>query len=303
VQSAPLFEWSEPIHHLLVFAGFFLAAGAIGFRYAVVRGRAGDDAIYADAARRAALLGLIGAAISAVMTAIELPPLAARRSMSVGQLVTSDVQTAIQVAMLLVAIVGFALARASRGPGWALAAVGVVAGTLRAAFVGQFARLVNPMHMLAAGLWIGTLFILVVAGIAAVLRHEGARDRRGPLVADMVNAFSPLALGAAAVLVTFGLITGWRHLRGDIANLWTTPYGWALIAKLCVVAIVFALGAWNWRRQRPTLGTEAAATSIRRSATSELIAAGVVLVLTAILLSIPSPRPPRPPTIPPPVAG
>ena len=76
--------------------------------------------------------------------------------------------------------------------------------------------------------------------------------------------------------------------------LWTTPYGVTLIVKLCAVALVLALGAWNWRRQRPRMGSEAAAWSLRRSARMELAAAALVLAITAILVSLPSPRPPRP---------
>jgi copper transport protein len=74
--------------------------------------------------------------------------------------------------------------------------------------------------------------------------------------------------------------------------LWSTPYGITLIVKLAFVIAVFALGAWNWRRQRPMLGTEPAAAAIRRSAAAELTVAGVVLVITSLLVSLPSPRPP-----------
>lgn len=150
------------------------------------------------------------------------------------------------------------------------------------------------MHKLAAGFWIGTLFVLVVCGIAFALRDEVPRERRGPLVADMVNRFSPLALVAAGVLVTFGLTTAWRHLK-PFSSLWTTPYGYALIVKLCLVAAVFVLGAWNWRRQRPALGSEVTAVNLQRSAKAELISAGFVLLATAILVSLPSPRRPESP--------
>jgi putative copper export protein len=172
--------------------------------------------------------------------------------------------------------------------------VGVVAGALPDLFTGRWSRLVNPVHALAAGLWIGTLFVLLVAGIAAVLRDPAMRERRGAVVADMVNGFSPLALSMGMVVVVFGVITAWRHLT-PLSSLWSTPYGYALLAKLLFVAMVFALGAWNWRRQRPTLGSDESALSIRRSSRAELGAAAVVLVLTAILLSLPSPRRPKPP--------
>jgi putative copper export protein len=143
--------------------------------------------------------------------------------------------------------------------------------------------------MLAAGLWIGTLFILVVAGLRALVRHEHGRTRRAAIAAEMVNGFSPLALTMGVVVVCFGLITAWRHLH-VLSNLWSTPYGYALILKLVLVAAVFSLGAWNWRRQRPSLGSEEAASSVQRSATSELVVAGLVLIVTAILVSLPSPK-------------
>jgi putative copper export protein len=84
-----------------------------------------------------------------------------------------------------------------------------------------------------------------------------------------------------------------------LSNLWSTPYGIALIVKLCFVAAVFGLGAWNWRRQKPTLGTEPAALALRRSATSEVIVAALVLAATAVLLSIPAPRAAKPAAPPP----
>jgi len=57
-----------------------------------------------------------------------------------------------------------------------------------------------------------------------------------------------------------------------------------------VVLVVIALGAWNWRRQRPLLGSESAAAVLQRSASYEVAAATVVLVITSVLVSLPSPR-------------
>lgn len=311
MQAEPLFNWTRPATELAGFLASFLAQGAVGFRYAALRGglaraagrgalEATERRVYDDAARRAALLGLAGALAGAVLLATRLPAVAARRHLAVAQLLTGDVQTAAETLMLFAAIAGFALAASRRRIGWPVAATGVLVGTLRAALAGQWARLVNPVHLLAAGLWIGTLFVLVVAGLSAVLRDEPVRARRGAIVADMVNGFSPLALVSGMVVVLFGLITAWRHLH-TLSALWTTRYGYALIVKLCFVAAVFALGAWNWRRQRPTLGSEETAASIRRSSVTELVAAGLVLIATAILVSIPAPRPAgaRPPGAPP----
>jgi len=292
MQGAALIEWPGPILELIEFVGAFMASGAIGFRYTALRQLpdvGGARSARAIAGRRAAAIGLLGALVNLWHLWEVLPRAAARAHQGVGALLTAYNASSIWAVMSALMILGFALALARIDLGWALAAIGVIAGGLRNALVGNFARLITPTHLLAAGLWIGTLFVLVVAGIAVVMRHEPA-ERRGALVAAMVNAFSPLALAMGGVVVLMGVLAAWDELGGDLTLLYTTPYGYALLTKLFFVAIVFGLGAWNWRRQRPTLGSEQAAVSIRRSARGELIAALLVLVATSIMLGMPSPR-------------
>jgi putative copper export protein len=280
---------------LIGFVAIFLSAGAIGFRYSSLRGKVGrpgpDSATYDTAARRAAVLGLIGALIAMVRSIQALPSMAARAHTTSGALLGSNFAAQTMIGFAVLALLGFLLASGRLSIGWPIAAIGVVIGTLRGVLTASWSRLVNPMHELAASLWIGTLFVMVVVGLALVLRSDTPADRRGPIAADMVNAFSPLALVCGGLVVLFGLITAWTHLN-PLSSLWTTPYGYALIAKLLVVAFVFGLGAWNWQRGRPTLGSETGAVGLKRSATRELLAAGVVLVITAILVSLPSPRRP-----------
>ena len=315
MQAQSLIRWPQPIVEYIGFIGSFFPAGALGFRYVVLRGAlargelAGPNAdgldtsrrrVYADTARRAATVGLIGIVVAIALMLYQLPSLAARRHTTVGNLLTHNAAVTIQALFLVLALIGFALALRGSKAGWALAAIGFLVELLRNGFVGQWKDLANPMHVLAGGLWIGTLFVMVVAGISVVLRDEVAREHRGAIVSDMVYSFSPLALTAAAVLVLFGVIIAWEHLH-VLSNLWRSPYGIALIVKLCFVAVVFALGAWNWQRQKPTLGSEGAAVAIRRSATSEVVVAAFVLAATAVLLSIPAPRVKKPaaPTTPP----
>lgn len=291
MQPEPLLQWSDPVKEFIGFVGLFLGAGGIGFRYFALRGWriATDRAFYDEAGRRAAGLGLLGVCLSLAIAATALPGLAARRHLSVSALLTSDAPTMMQMGFLLLAAIGYLLGTMTIRAGWPLAAIGVVAGALRLAFLGQWSRLVNPVHSLAAGLWIGTLLVLAIAGLGTLFRHEPTRSRRGAIAADLVNGFSPLALTMGGIVVIFGLITGWRHLH-VLSNLWSTPYGIALIVKLCFAAMVFGLGAWNWRRQRPSLGSEQAAMSIRRSSAVELAMATLVLVATAIVVSLPAPK-------------
>ena len=303
VETEPLIRWPQPLIEYLGFAAVFLSAGAVGFRYAALRRleaamsgtpAAGERTLVASALARAAALGLAGALLAAGLLASRLPELAARRHVSVSQLVTGSAPLAVQAGLTLVTLAGFALALGRRASGWPLAAIGVVAGSLRSGFFAQWTRMVNPIHELAGGLWIGTLFVLVIAGISPVLRSALPPERRGALVAHLVAGFSPLALGAASALALFGVITAWLHLK-VLSALWTTPYGYALIAKLGVVLSVVALGAWNWRRQKPRLGDVEAARALRRTARAELLLAGLVLAVTSILVSLPSPKPPAAP--------
>jgi putative copper export protein len=289
--AGPLLTWSDPPREFAGFVAQFFAAGAVGFRYSALRGRRieTDRPFYDDAARRAAVIGAVGVVAWLIIGAFALPGAAAHAHMRSIAFLTHDASTAMLFGFFTLALIGLLVAAAHVDAGWALAAVGVVAGSLRAVFLGKWTSLINPVHVLAAGFWIGTLFVLVVAGLSALLRHEPTRARRGAIAADMVNGFSPLALTMGGVVILFGLITAWRHLH-RWSSLWTTPYGYTLIVKLIFVSCVFGLGAWNWRRQRPMLGTEPAAAAIRRSARAELTVATVVLIVTAILVSLPSPK-------------
>jgi copper transport protein len=199
-----------------------------------------------------------------------------------------------QIACISLLLIGYALACGRVRAGWLLAGATGVVYALRNITTGRWFSMVNPLHEVAASLWLGTLLVLVVAGLGSVFRASTPSDERGRMVAGMVSRFSPLALSAAALLGVTGVTTAWRHLK-HLNSLWTTPYGYALDAKLCVVAIVVALGAWNWRRMAPQLGSEESALSIRKSATTELSFAAVVLAITSLLVSLPSPAGGGPP--------
>jgi copper transport protein len=195
----------------------------------------------------------------------------------------------LRMALLVLAILGFAMVRAIRSWGWAVAGVCIVVAVLMPLYTGRGAGKVNAVHILAASTWIGTLLVLTIVGIRGVIRTAAAGPPRAQLVGELVNSFSPLALTASAVVALTGLTTAWMHLK-RLSSLWTTSYGITLVIKLILVAIVAALGAWNWRRVRPSLGGEGTEERIRRSATMELTFAGLVLLATSVLVSLPSPR-------------
>lgn len=194
-----------------------------------------------------------------------------------------------RVVLLIVMAIAFALLTRRVAAAWRVALVATLALALRNLVTLKWAGMVNPLHLVAGSLWIGTLFVLFAAGVPAVMKGAPAAGARGRAVADMVNAFSPLALWSAALLVLMGVVTAVRHLK-RVDALWTTPYGWDFLLKLALVFTVFGLGAWNWRRMRPALGEERGAVAIQRSARAELTVAAVVLLVTAVLVSLPSPK-------------
>ncbi len=301
MQGQSLFEWQDVFFEYVGFLSSFAMLGAVGFRYGVLRssGDVGSDHPQANAFRaastRAAVVGLLGAILGVVSIVESLLKHADAKHSTFAQAfaaggVTVEAQALLLAALLLL----FFLAWRKLSIAWPIAGVATLAFALRNLLKGNLKGMVNPLHVLGASLWLGTLFVLIVCGVGQMLRPSVPMADREPAVAEMVHRFSLLALFSAAILGVTGLITAWNHLN-PFAALWTTPYGYVLIAKLCVVAVVVLLGAWNWRRVGPALGSDGGARKIRRSASTELAFAAIVLALTAILVSVPSPKSPKPP--------
>lgn len=186
--------------------------------------------------------------------------------------------------------------RVSRGKdGWGFTRAGALLLAFTPAFAGHaiaaerwipFAVLSDGIHVLGASGWLGTLAVLLLIGLTGALRLPGAD--RGPVAADLVNAFSPVALVFAGTSAATGAFSALVHI-GRIADLWESRYGQALLLKLGVLSVVAATGAWNWRKVRPRMGDEIAARRIGRSGTVELLVAVVVLLVTAVLVALPTP--------------
>ena len=295
--SEPLLVWTDALTELVGFIASFFAAGAIGFRFAVLRPFTGPRAdaderqLAVRLAARVAWLGTIGAWVTAALVVLELRDLAAEKHLGLFALVQSMSDVQLQVTCVILAAVGFVLATRGSITGWLMAGIGVVVAPLRGVLAGELFDVVKSVHALAGGLWVGTLFCLVACAMPEVLCSRLSSERRGAAVAALVRAFSPLALVAVPVLLVCGVITAWRNLHGW-EHLWSTPYGYALLVKIALVAAVAGLGAWNWRRQSPRLGSESTARDVWRSARAEVSVAGLVLLVTAILVSLPSPGPP-----------
>jgi putative copper export protein len=288
----PGFSYSEAFFQLVQFLGYFLAIGAIGFRFGIVRRVRGisDDAKRILRADNAALLGIAGVVLLFVsyLGAPFIGSITEHKTF-VEMLPKNIAPFQLRMAMLLLALIGFALVRASPGVGWTLATIGILVAVLQPVYTGKLAGKVNAVHVLAASTWLGTLLVLSIVGIRGVIRLGTPGITRAELVCDLVNAFSPLALTAATIVALTGLTTAWLHLK-RLSALWTSSYGITLIIKLMFVLGVVVMGAWNWKRVRPALGESGSEETIRRSSTMELTFGALVLLATSVLVTLPSPK-------------
>jgi len=323
----------------LSFMGLVLLIGVIAFRMLVLPRVGASPAVAlaqigthkvlaATMIPRLATLGLV-AGLIVVIAAIgrllaEQGVMAASMTMGVTDIVR---QTAwgsawlLQVGAAIVACTGLALARRSLAIGWIVATVAVLVLAVTPALSGHAAGMphfrtlaitTDAIHVIAAGAWLGSLCALVFVGLPTAIRTQPRSTSTG-LVADMTNAFSPVALTFAAIVVLTGLISAWLRL-GSVSALWRTSYGVVLLVKLALVGCVFAAGAFNWLRMRVALtrhalahatvhatvhtasdGSEplnmASGTHVRfqRSGTFELVFGALVIAATAVLVAMPTP--------------
>nr|MDQ3044442.1 CopD family protein [Chloroflexota bacterium] len=106
----------------------------------------------------------------------------------------------------------------------------------------SFAVAADALHLLAASLWAGGLFVLIGV-LPRTVRRIDANQRRA-LLAQIVPRFSLLALIAWAVMGLTGFYNAWLQV-GNLTALRQTAYGQALSVKLFLLVPILALAAFN----------------------------------------------------------
>jgi putative copper export protein len=141
----------------------------------------------------------------------------------------------------------------------------------------------HGVHVLAAGLWLGSLaIVLIVARPSATVTDTGER------LAHAIDRFSPQAVVSVAALATSGIVAAWQHVNSLEALF--TPYGFVFIAKVVAFGAAALCGFYNWRVVRPTLASHPEGPAhLRSMATLELVFGLAALVLTSVLTSMPMP--------------
>ena len=306
------FDAGSPLYvavRWILYTGLLVVIGAVAFRFAVLgflrRAQQPVSPMLAPARDRAATVGLAGAII--VATALFLRLYAQSYAMhgaadaANASLVSAMLGRTVwgwgwllQLAGVLIAGLGLGAARRGSQAGWGVAALGAAALAFSPALSGHAASaprftplaiFADGVHVIGAGGWLGSLLMVLLAGIPVAMRLGAGQ--RGPAVASLVNAFSPTALVFAGLAGATGVFAAWLHL-GSVSALWQTAYGRTLLVKLAILSVVAGTGAYNWLRVKPALGDERGAVRMRRSATVELAVGVLVLLVTAVLVATPT---------------
>jgi putative copper export protein/methionine-rich copper-binding protein CopC len=287
------------------FIGLLAVLGTVVFRFAVLGVLARRKEPVADLAERARQIG-VGAVVLLLAYAIyrlftELRAVGHPRSpLDVTSLVALLSETTWGRGWLVggvgavLLLAGLVVARRSAA-GWNVAALGALAVATSPALTGHAAAednallavVVDVLHVLGAGAWLGTLLLVVLAGLPATLRR--VPGERGPAAASIMRAFHPLGLVCVPLVLVSGLISAWMRLD-SVAALTSSRYGTYLLVKLALFLCVALIGAYNWRRMLPVMGDETGARRIRRTASLELVVGAIVLAVTAALVVTPPPE-------------
>jgi copper transport protein len=141
-------------------------------------------------------------------------------------------------------------------------------------------------HLAAAATWLGGVVAM------GILLHNRRRDGRA-LDAALVGArFSVVAAVSVAVVGAAGIVLAVEILDRP-AQLWESTWGLLLLAKVGVVVVVGAIGAYNHFRVVPRLAARPssvrsarnAGNLLRRSAGREMSLMVVIVLITAWLVA------------------
>jgi copper transport protein len=191
-------------------------------------------------------------------------------------------------------VLGAAVFQAVVNPRWtsvvwvAVAAAGAMlahvlaghAGAVSAPAPRWFDVMVQWMHLVAVGVWIGGLAWLLLA-----IRRSAGPDR-----AAAVRRFSFLAGFALLVVAITGSIRalselGWRHA---VHGLLHTSFGLTLAIKVALFLVLVALGARNRYTNVPAVDrVPSRIGQLRRTVRAEIVVAAAILVTTGVLSSFP----------------
>ena len=97
-----------------------------------------------------------------------------------------------------------------------------------------------------------------------------------------MKRFGDLAVAILAVLVVAGVLM-LLQLFNSLAELVTTTYGWAVMTKLLLVSLLFAVAGINKIVLVPKISLQGGTAKLRNSIRYEMIMATAIMLVTAYL--------------------
>jgi len=157
------------------------------------------------------------------------------------------------------------------------------AGHTRSTDPAWLATAADTAHAWAAAVWFGGVVVLALA-----LRRR--RDDPDPVdAATLVSRFSSVAGIALLVVAAAGGVLAWGEVRA-VRAVTSTTYGWLLVVKTSIVALVVAAGAYNRFRLVPLVAAGRAGGDgwrhLRRTVGFEAFALLAVLGVTGVLVGV-----------------
>lgn len=110
--------------------------------------------------------------------------------------------------------------------------------------------MVDLLHLLANGIWLGGLFVLTIV-LVPFLQQMTAGDANRIIARGFV-AFSLPALVSVILLIVTGPLNATQRMTG-FSQMWTTAYGIVLLIKIVMFAAMIAISFWHAFRLRPLL--------------------------------------------------
>ncbi len=153
--------------------------------------------------------------------------------------------------------------------------------------------LVDGLHLLASGVWLGSLPLLVL--LLVWMEHDNDPGAEY-IAAEATRRFSAIALASMSLLILSGLANAWE-LVGTIPALIGTTYGRLLMLKGGLLLPLLGLAALNLLRDKPRLLQCIAAPEgpdrrhllrrLRRNVLGELMLGGFILLVVGALSIMP----------------
>ncbi len=142
------------------------------------------------------------------------------------------------------------------------------------------------LHIIFAGVWLGALPAFISLMYVYVKQNKKINSHD----VDTLNRFSSTAMLVMALIVVSGILVADRIFGGEYAALVATPYGWLLIAKILLLAVILVIAGrvrWHWlpsfSMSKNVPETHSSASGMYKWVRIEFVIAMLLLLLAIVL--------------------